>query len=362
MIHKEIIVVMSKSTAKRTTAEKLKIFQGCFSGLKHVYGTYDPATGRAWQVKAPVTREVFLRHLQGQHPYGVYLLNEDRTLAVAADFDDQDPWLPMEFLRQAKQYGIDGYLERSKSKGWHVWVFFSRPGVVAVKARLVVGAVLADIDASGTEVFPKQDRLTGDGHFGNFINAPLFGKLVFQGRTVFVDPDAGLRPYSNQWDVLANVLRVTEERLDEIIEVNELGAEPGENPEKRRQGESAKPPGTFGLPPCASKMLAEGVTEYQRVACFRLANHLRKSGLPEELARGVLETWAAKNRPSDGKRVITKTEVLKQTRSAYSRDPVGCGCEEPAVMPYCDPSCPLQKAAPRPQGRGPLQETKGGDL
>ena len=191
---------MSTPTAKRTTAEKLKIFQSCFSGLKHVYGTYDPVTGCAWQAKAPVTREVFLRHLQGQQPYGVYLLNEDRTLAAAADFDDQDPWLPMEFLRQAKQYGIDGYLERSKSKGWHVWVFFPLPGVVAVKARLVVGAILADIDASGTEVFPKQDRLTGDGHFGNFINAPLFGKLVFQGRTVFVDPDAGLRPYSNQWD------------------------------------------------------------------------------------------------------------------------------------------------------------------
>ena len=31
--------------------EKIRLFQSFFSGLSHVYGTYDPASGRTWQVK-----------------------------------------------------------------------------------------------------------------------------------------------------------------------------------------------------------------------------------------------------------------------------------------------------------------------
>ena len=58
----------------RTTRAKLDIFRACFTGLTHVYGTYDPKTGQVRQVKEPVTDRVLLRHLQGRQPYGVYLL------------------------------------------------------------------------------------------------------------------------------------------------------------------------------------------------------------------------------------------------------------------------------------------------
>lgn len=359
LINKESIVAMSNAT-DRTTAEKLKLFASCFSGLKHVYGTYDPATGRAWQAKAPVTSKVLMRHLRGEQPYGVYLLNEDKTLAAAADFDSADTSPPLEFIRQARQYGLGAYLERSKSKGWHVWLFFPQPGVLASKARMVVNAILADIGAPDTEVFPKQDRLVGDGQFGNFINAPLFGKLVFQGRTVFVDPDAGLRPYPNQWDVLAGVRRITEAQLDEIIEINELGREPADTPKRTSQPSRPDTQGSFGLPPCAQKMLAGGVTDYQRVACFRLASHLRKAGLPNDLAMSVLKTWAQKNRPVKGKRIITQEEIQEQTHSAYSRDYAGCGCEDPAIAPYCEPSCPLRQAASRSGATEPSHAQEGG--
>ena len=59
-----------------TTSDKLALFTTCFSGLSETYGTYDPATGRSWQVKQPVTRHTMLRHLQGIQPYGVYLLRD----------------------------------------------------------------------------------------------------------------------------------------------------------------------------------------------------------------------------------------------------------------------------------------------
>jgi len=44
----------------RSTAEKLAVFRSCFTGLMHAYGTYDALTGRAFQVKRPVTDETLL--------------------------------------------------------------------------------------------------------------------------------------------------------------------------------------------------------------------------------------------------------------------------------------------------------------
>lgn len=119
-----------------------------------------------------------LHHLRGIEPYGVYLLVRDRTRAVVVDFDDEDTHPPLRFIRQAGRSGLHAYLERSKRKGWHVWLFMELPGVNAAKARLVVKSILDDIGGPATEVFPKQDRLAGITRYGNFINAPLLESLT----------------------------------------------------------------------------------------------------------------------------------------------------------------------------------------
>ena len=182
----------STATTPRTTGEKVRLLCRFFTGLPHVYGTYDTLTGRVRQVKEIVTDEVILAHLQGKQPYGVYLLVRDRTRAIAADFDTDDLWGPMEFVSAARAYDISAYIERSKSKGHHVWMFLDEAGVPAVKARLVVRHLLAEIGRPNTEVFPKHDQLDTRTTYGNYIYAPLFGALVPQGRTVFVkgnDPE-----------------------------------------------------------------------------------------------------------------------------------------------------------------------------
>ena len=172
----------------KTKERKIKIFKELFSGLKNAYGTYNPKTGQAWQEKDPVTDKVILDHLTGRKPYGIYLLVNNRIRAIAVDFDTKDQLPPMEFLSSAKHYGITAYIERSKSKGHHVWMFFNNQGVLAAKARMVVRHILDEIEQPDTEVFPKQDEIAGNVMFGNFINAPLFGALVPNGKTVFVDP------------------------------------------------------------------------------------------------------------------------------------------------------------------------------
>lgn len=328
--------------ANDATSRKVAIFRRLFSGLPHVYGTYDPATGVVRQVKAPVTDAVLLNHLTGRQPYGVYLLVGDKTRAVVADFDHDDLDPPMRFVEAARQYGLHAYIERSKAKGYHLWLFLVETGVPAVKARRIVRHILAEIGQPHTEVFPKHDVLDTSRSFGNFINAPLWGRLVPGGRTVFMDPSNPTKPNSNQWELLGKVQPVTEVKLDEIIELNDLGRAERVPVMAPTHG-SQRASDTFGLPPCAQRMLVEGVSAFQRVSCFRLAIGLKRAGLPQDLALTVLNGWAIKNSPPAGKLIIAPEEIGAQVRGAYGGDYRGYGCEDPAIAPYCDATCPIYK-------------------
>ena len=325
----------------RTNAQKIALFRQCFTGLTNVYGTYDPATGQARQVKAQVTDQVIYNHLKGIQPYGVYFLVEDRTRAIVVDFDDNDANPVMEYVVAARRYKIPVATEISKQKGYHCHTLFCEP-VLAAKARLVVRHILKEINQLHVEIFPKQDRLSTNAAYGNFINAPLFWPLVRQGRTVFINEF--LQPYANQWDYLQAIQRVPESLLDEIIDVNDLRDEPEQPPDSSLTTPTTNAaPSPGGLLPFARRILADGVQAQQRVACFRLAIHMKKVGLPYEVAAAALKAWAIKNRPDNGNRILTEYEIMSQTASVYRKDYTGYGCQESAIKPFCDPECPIIK-------------------
>jgi len=324
----------------RSVEEKVRLFRSRFSGLEHVYGTYNPDSGRLWQVKEPITDSVVLAHLQGKRPLGIYLLTGTHTRALVIDYDVNDPEPPVEFVNRAAHYGIDAYVEISKKKGVHVWLLFGSDGVPAAKARAVARHILEEVSHKA-EIFPKQDTIDlSRGECGNFINVPFWGPLAMQGRTVFVDPRNGMRPVPNQWQYLSQMKVVPESLLDEIIEVNEIRVGSPEVRETSLSLGTFQPPWT--LPPCARRMLEEGVSENQRVACFRLAVHLRRIGLPSDIAAAALQQWATKNYPRNGKRIITDDELKAQTAAAFLKEYHGNGCEDPAVQPFCDSSCPIR--------------------
>lgn len=352
---------MNTGTMQITDAQ-VALFRRRFSGLEQVYGTYDPATGHVWQVKQPVDDGVIRAHLEGRQPYGVYLLVQDRTRALAVDFDTPDLEGPMAFVAAAQNYGVPSYIERSKSKGYHVWIFCESGGVLAAKGRRVVRHILAEICHPNVEVFPKQDRLDA-GSYGNFINAPLFGQLVNEGRSVFVQADNPTQPCTDQWAFLADVQCISESLLDQVIELNELDVPvPRPTPVAGTRIDA-----TYGLPPCAQRMLADGVEWDQRVACYRLARHLRRAGLPHQAALATLADWAQRNRPSNGKWRIRLDEIESQTADAYCSPYVSCGCEDPIMQAHCDPACPVRRGAPPARsahvagaGEAPVNDTTTG--
>ena len=328
----------------RSNEDKLVIFKRRFRGLRHAYGTFDPATWRGWQVKEPVTDQVVLAHLCGRQPLGLYLLVQDHTHALTVDFDDDDANPPLAFLDRCRHYGLPACLERSKRRGWHAWLFFDEEGVLASKARLVAKMILEEIDQPAVEIFPKQDSLRR-GEFGNFIYLPLFGRLVPEGHTVFVDPDKALSPHADQWAFLERVETIAEAKLDELIELNDLALPAPAPGGTATDGEPVALQRTFGLPACIQRMLEQGVTAMQRVACFRLAVQLKKAGLPETMAVTVLEAWAPRNRPADGKQIITPDEIRDQTRWAYRRPYTAIGCHDPTVQAFHGPDCPCSNWA-----------------
>ncbi len=102
---------------RRTAKEKIKLFASLFRRLDKAYGTYEPNTGRHWQIKKPVTQETIYNHLSGSQLYGFYPLVRERTHVGVADFDDGNPEPGIQLVERARHYRIHAYLETVSQKG-----------------------------------------------------------------------------------------------------------------------------------------------------------------------------------------------------------------------------------------------------
>lgn len=235
----------------------------------------------------------------------------------------------------ARNYGLPFAWEISKSRGIHLWLFFSEP-ISARNARRIARTVLNEAKVR-SEIFPKQDRLPQNG-LGNFIWLPLSGESVKKGRTIFVDP-VSLKPYPDQWTYLTDIHRLSGQDVSEILKMEEFSTETIEG-KFSWKGNNGSPKIYQGdLLPCSRRML-EGVAEGCRDAVtFRLAVHLKSRGYTLEQAEKLLQTWnVTKNRPPLEPLIIT-TKV----RSAYSHGYTGYGCEDPLIIPFCEGSCVIKK-------------------
>ncbi|SVB93407.1 uncharacterized protein METZ01_LOCUS246261, partial [marine metagenome] len=133
-------------------------------------GGFQPADGKDWL-------SIAYDHLWTGPSVGVYplVLHEEEFDVYWGCVDwDTGPAESMIHARNVrmalKQLGLVGWVERSRSKGFHLWVFFT-DAVPAVDARRGLIGVCDLVEAPTTEVNPKQVELSGRG-WGNGVRLP----------------------------------------------------------------------------------------------------------------------------------------------------------------------------------------------
>ena len=338
-----------------TDSEKITLMKEIFRGRADAYGKYNETTEKGECVKEPATDAIIKGHLQGKRRIGRYplspsIMNGAGTWWVAVDIDDDDIGLAIQFCEALEHLGIRCYIERSKSKGYHVWVFFSDP-VEAVKARALmrygIDVLEKDTGYRIKEIFPKQNTIKnayGSFGFGNYINLPLYGESVKDGRTVFLDSNNGYKPHPDQWNFLASIERVTPTQIEELIEMGEIEPEEQTDFEPEEAPANDEPTGYEDMLPCVSAMMG-GVSEGCRdVVAFTLAKHFRvEKKLPMEANLAILQTWNQKYTPP-----LTDKELQTKVKSAYTgkggKGYSSLGCDDDLIKPFCDKAvCPIFK-------------------
>ena len=146
-------------------------FASLFRGRTDAYGSEEGGC-----VKQPVTPQLFADHLNGGAPIGIYPLFQlhDQWMCVwgCSDIDVDDIDAAVSIKDALRAAGITAYIERSRSKGYHIWVFADQPVPASAMRRMLLCAhQVAEYPAR--EVNPKQESLT-DGQFGNYVRLPYW--------------------------------------------------------------------------------------------------------------------------------------------------------------------------------------------
>jgi hypothetical protein len=134
-------------------------------------------------------------HLKGRRTYGIYLMHSDATVKLAVLDVDLKPEYRNKQLKKdqkdvlrreihylfthvqelSREAGIEPLAEFSGSKGYHFW-YFLKHRIPPASTRSLLAAIAAalnpDLTSLSIEVFPKQDRPTGQG-LGNLVKLPL---------------------------------------------------------------------------------------------------------------------------------------------------------------------------------------------
>jgi putative DNA primase/helicase len=177
MTNEDLLAAPIIAAERERLAERL--YQ-LFAGYRLAHGHYDvtgpeesgKVTGIVTTEHAPVTPELWQRHLSGTYGLGVVPMLEDGTCvwgAVDLDVYDVDP---ARIAAQGKALGIPAIVCVSKSGGKHVflWARVPMPASLMRQRLAEVAKVLGYPDA---ELFPKQDNPTNCG--GSWLNMPWHG-------------------------------------------------------------------------------------------------------------------------------------------------------------------------------------------
>jgi hypothetical protein len=242
-----------------------------FEGRKDAYGTEEGGCWRPELLDSHGQYHMIIDgHLSGNTPSGVYPLVLRTTIVPdpeglgssanwdgepvravdrwsvkwgCVDFDegDEESWVHAVNLANAlDKFDITGWIERSRSKGYHVWVF-AEGWVDATLMREALLAACQVVDAPTREINPKQTSLEGDG-VGNYVRLPYPGWLADPGaydrdsRRTMVSPVAddygGTWPLQKQMDDFLKDAMRTRCTSDQLKQLADLYVEPKAAPRR----------------------------------------------------------------------------------------------------------------------------------
>jgi len=249
----ESTIIQSVPTSSSIPLDsRIELFRSLFRGREDIYPKlwvskktgargYSPVCGNEWSpgicrkpaIKcgdcnnrkfSPISDDIVRKHLEGAITIGVYPMLADETCwFLAIDFD-KESWQDdaRAFLETSANFKVPGSLERSRSgNGGHIWIFFSEP-VPAYIARQLGSFLITETMANRHELdmksydrlFPNQDTMPKGG-FGNLIALPLQKDPRGKGNTVFLDEN--LDPYSDQWNYMAGIRKMTRPEVESFI-------------------------------------------------------------------------------------------------------------------------------------------------
>lgn len=297
------------------TQNTLEIFQSLFQGRTDVWGSEE---GRCNRVE--VTEKLYQLHLEGKQSLGIYPLLDDGNCHFAAiDLDEKDFHKAKAIRQELINNFIPAYIAESRHKGYHIYTFFITP----VEARVLRRVLHHALERLGinAEVFPKQDRVTKEVPFGNYINLPCFGAT-----RPFITVDLKTVPLDH---ALQRIKSATEENLVRALKL----VPPEEKPLTPKKVKSSS--GRKRIhPPCIESIL-RGVGQGARdEAAFALARHyLDQSYLPEEVL-ALVQKWDENNKPPFNDEHVLATKVRSAERGEYA---FGCNSVmgKPMLKEHC---------------------------
>lgn len=306
-----------------------KQFMHLFSGRADAYGMNN------FCMKEPLTEEVYKRHIDGIQRIGIYPIY-DRMLVkwIACDLDEDNFDKALSIKRAGEHLQLPMYIERSKSKGYHIFCFFNEP-VEAVKPRLVMESMLENLGFI-CEIFPKQDIVDNQHPFGNYLNLPLFGGDIKNGRTIFVDDNN--QPLIENVSGLNKIKLASPKTLDAIIFLRKLERK------KVVLQETAEEPKIYAKElPCIAK-IKQGVPKGHRDnACFRMVINFKEKGIPRDDIETLIKNWNTRNADP-----LTDRDLIKVISSVFKGGYKSYGCDDAIILNYCTKDiCPLTDAQKR---------------
>lgn len=151
-----------------------QIFDELFRGNKKAYGVHSVKGNHT--VKKPYTLEDIKEHLNGVKSLGLIPITEDSQCYFGAiDIDDypEDSESAMAAIdSKIEFYDLPLIVCKSKSKGFHLYMFFGQPTPAKI-VRTLLQSFANQLGYPKSEIFPKQSTLDSD-QIGSWINLPYF--------------------------------------------------------------------------------------------------------------------------------------------------------------------------------------------